>query len=771
MMENDIKLGTELDDKQERDKKKLELKIDGISCQACVAKIERKLSRTDGVEKALVNISNNMADIEYDEKEIKASEIMKIIEKLGYTPKRREDLKDKEEALRAEKKLKSELTKSKIAIVLSLILMYISMSHMFGLPVPHIIYPVDHIFNYVAIQFIIAVTVMIIGKRFYKVGFRQLFMLSPNMDSLVAVGTSSAFIYSLYISYKIFADNNIHLMHSLYYESAAMIIAFVMLGKYLETLSKGKASAAIKKLVNFQAKKANIIRNGEIVEIDINEVSKGDIVFIKPGEKIPVDGTIIEGHSTIDEAMITGESIPVEKLENDKVYSGSINKDGALKVVVNATEGETLISKIAKLVEDAQMTKAPIARLADKVSLIFVPTVIFIAIFAALLWWFLIKYNVVSVSQNHFEFVLTIFISILIIACPCSLGLATPTAIMVGTGKGAELGILIKSGEALEKLNEIDTIVFDKTGTLTEGTPKVIDIVSIGSALSKDEILKIAASMEVNSEHPLGKAVYDEAKEKNVELYEVKKFLSISGRGVIGEIEEKKYLLGNKKLLLDNGISNLHEEEIHRYELEGKTTILLADEEKLIAFITLADVVRNESIKLIEKLKKENIKTYMLTGDNERTAKVIAKKLGIDDVIAEVSPEDKYKKVKDLQEQGRKVVMVGDGVNDSPALAQADVGMAIGSGTDIAIESADIVLMSKDIETILTAIRLSKATIKNIKENLFWAFFYNSCGIPIAGGLLYLFTGHLLNPMLAGLAMGLSSVSVVTNALRLKRFK
>ena len=771
MMENDIKLGTELDDRQEKDNKKLELKIDGISCQACVAKIERKLSRTDGVEKALVNISNNMADIEYDEKEIKASEIMKIIEKLGYTPKRREDLKDKEEALRAEKKLKSELTKSKIAIVLSLILMYISMSHMFGLPVPHIIYPVDHIFNYVAIQFIIAVTVMIIGKRFYKVGFRQLFMLSPNMDSLVAVGTSSAFIYSLYISYKIFADNNIHLMHSLYYESAAMIIAFVMLGKYLETLSKGKASAAIKKLVNFQAKKANIIRNGEIVEIDINEVSKGDIVFIKPGEKIPVDGTIIEGHSTIDEAMITGESIPVEKLENDKVYSGSINKDGALKVVVNATEGETLISKIAKLVEDAQMTKAPIARLADKVSLIFVPTVIFIAIFAALLWWFLIKYNVVSVSQNHFEFVLTIFISILIIACPCSLGLATPTAIMVGTGKGAELGILIKSGEALEKLNEIDTIVFDKTGTLTEGTPKVIDIVSIDSALSKDEILKIAASMEVNSEHPLGKAVYDEAKEKNVELYDVKKFLSISGRGVIGEIEEKKYLLGNKKLLLDNGISNLYEEEIHRYELEGKTTILLADEEKLIAFITLADVVRNESIELIEKLKKENIKTYMLTGDNERTAKVIAKKLGIDDVIAEVSPEDKYKKVKDLQEQGRKVVMVGDGVNDSPALAQADVGMAIGSGTDIAIESADIVLMSKDIETILTAIRLSKATIKNIKENLFWAFFYNSCGIPIAGGLLYLFTGHLLNPMLAGLAMGLSSVSVVTNALRLKRFK
>lgn len=757
--------------KELKDNCKLELKIDGISCQACVAKIERKLSKTNGVDKALVNISNNMADIEYDEKEIKASEIMKIIEKLGYTPKRREDLKNKEEAIRAEKKLKLELTKSKIVIALSFVLMYISMGPMLNLTLLNIIEPTIHIKNYVIVQFILTVIVMFIAKRFYRVGFRQLYMLSPNMDSLVAVGTSSAFIYSLYISYRIFVENNnLHLVHSLYYESAATIIAFIMLGKYLEALSKGKASAAIKKLINFQAKKANIIRNGEIIEIDIEEVSKGDTVFIKPGEKIPVDGVIVEGHSTIDEAMITGESIPVEKAENDKVYSGSINKDGALKVVVNATEGETLISKIAKLVEDAQMTKAPIARLADKVSLVFVPAVIFIAIFAALLWWFLIKYNIVSVSQSPFEFVLTIFISILIIACPCSLGLATPTAIMVGTGKGAELGILIKSGEGLEKLNDIDTIVFDKTGTLTEGTPKVIDIVSL-TDINKDEILKIAASMEVSSEHPLGKAVYDEAKEENITLYDVKDFLAISGRGVVGEIEAKKYLLGNKKLLLDNNINDLYEEEIHKYELEGKTTILLADEEKLLAFITLADVVRDESLELIKKLKKENIKTYMLTGDNERTARVIAKKLGIDDVIAEVSPEDKYKKVKYLQEQGKKVAMVGDGINDSPALAQADVGIAIGSGTDIAIESADIVLMGKNIEIILTAIRLSRATMKNIKENLFWAFFYNTCGIPIAGGLLYLFTGHLLNPMIAGLAMGLSSVSVVSNALRLKRFK
>ena len=759
-----------MEDLTEENFKKLELKIEGISCQACVAKIERKLSKTNGVKKALVNISNNMADIDYNESEIKASEITKIIEKLGYIPKKREDLREKEENIKAEKKLKNELAKTKIVVLLSFILMYISMSHMFSMPLPSFLNPEIKILNYVLTQLIITIIVMWIGKRFYRVGFRQLIMLSPNMDSLVAVGTSSAFVYSLYISYRIFAESNVHLMHSLYYESATMIIAFVMLGKYLETLSKGKASAAIKKLVNFQAKKANIIRNGEIFEVNIEEVSKGDTVFIKPGEKIPVDGVIVEGHSSIDEAMITGESIPVEKGENDSVYSGSINKDGALKVLVNATKDETLISKIAKLVEDAQMTKAPIAKLADKVSLVFVPTVITIAIVVSLIWWFAIKYNAVRIIGSPFEFVLTIFISILIIACPCSLGLATPTAIMVGTGKGAELGILIKSGEALEKLNRIDTIVFDKTGTLTEGNPKVIDIISL-SDLSEDEIVKIAASMEKNSEHPLGKAVYEKLKEKNFSEYDIRNFLSISGRGVIGEIENNKYFLGNRKLLIENNIGNIKEELIHKYELEGKTTILLADKDNLIAFITIADVIREESIQLIEKLRKEKIETYMLTGDNERTAKVIAKKLNIDNVIAEVSPEDKYKKVKELQEKGKKVAMVGDGINDSPALAQADVGLAIGSGTDIAIESADIVLMNKNIEVILTAIRLSRATIKNIKENLFWAFFYNTCGIPIAGGILYLLTGHLLNPMIAGLAMGLSSVSVVTNALRLKRFK
>ena len=753
----------------EKDTKKLELQIDGISCQACVAKIERKLSKTNGVKKALVNISNNMANIDYDEKEIKASEIMETIEKLGYTPRKKEDLKEKDESIKNEKKLKMELLKSKIVIVLSFFIMYISMGHMLGVPLPKIFDPMINPNNFVGVQFLLTLIVMIIARRFYVVGFKQLFKLSPNMDSLIAIGTSSAFLYSVYISSKIFSGE-IHLVHSLYYESAAMIIAFIMLGKYLETLSKGKASEAIKKLINFQAKKANLIRDNQIVEVDIEEISKGDIVFIKPGEKIPVDGIIIEGYSTIDEAMLTGESIPVEKTVNDKIFSGSINKDGILKVSVEATEKETLIHKIAKLVEDAQMTKAPIAKLADKVSLIFVPTVILIAIISSLVWAIAIKYNFVMINERPFEFILTIFISILIIACPCSLGLATPTAIMVATGKGAELGILIKSGEALEKLNTIDTIIFDKTGTLTQGQPKVIDVVKLFD-VSQDEILKIAASLEKNSEHPLGKAIYNEAKDKNLDLYETENFKNIVGQGIIAEIENKKYFLGNRKLLIENNIFNFDEEKISEFEQEGKTVILVADSSKLFGFITLADTIRDDSVELIKKLKLEKIKTYMLTGDNEKTAKIIAKQLGIDEIFAEVSPEDKYLKVRELQEKNKKVLMVGDGINDSPALAQADVGMAIGSGTDIAIESAEIVLMGKKMETIITSIKLSQATIKNIKQNLFWAFFYNACGIPIAAGVLYILTGHLLNPMIAGLAMGLSSVSVVTNALRLKKFK
>lgn len=746
--------------------KKIELKIDGITCQACVAKIERKLSKTDGVQEAVVNISNNMGNISYDESKIKLSEILKIIEKLGYEPKKREDVKQEDGAL--EKKLKQDLRKSQIIIILSLIVMYISMGHMIGLPIPNILSPEKNAINFANFQLILTVIVMLLAGRFYRVGLRQLYFRSPNMDSLIAIGTGAAFLYSLYITYKIYLGHS-NMVHSLYYESATMIIAFIVLGKYLENLSKGKTSAAIKKLVNFQSKKASIVRSGEIIEVDIDEVITGDIVFVKPGEKIPVDGEIIEGHSTVDEAMLTGESIPVEKEKGSKVYSGSINKDGSLKIKVIATKGETLLSKIAKLVEDAQMTKAPIAKLADTISLYFVPIVIAIAILAVLIWSLAIKYNFVRIDENPIEFVLTIFVSVLIIACPCSLGLATPTAIMVGTGKGAELGILIKSGEALEKLGHIDSIVFDKTGTLTKGEPKLIDIVS--KKLEQVEILKIAASLEINSEHPLGKAIYEAAKEKNLELYPTENFVSISGKGVRAEINNKKYILGNRKLLKEFNIENSFEQEVENFEKQGKTAVFLANEKELIAILMLADVPKEESKELIRALKEKKIESYMLTGDNYKTAKAMANLLEIENIIAEVSPEDKYKKIKELQDRGKKVAMVGDGINDSPALAQADVGIAIGSGTDIAIESADIVLMNKNINIVLTAIRLSQATIRNIKQNLFWAFIYNVIGIPIAAGILYLINGHLLNPMIAGLAMGMSSVSVVSNALRLKSFK
>lgn len=750
----------------EENLKKVELKIEGITCQACVAKIERKLSRTNGIESVVVNISNNMGSINYDESKIKLSEILKIIEKLGYEPKRKEDIKQGDES--SQKKLKIELRKSQIIIALSLIVMYISMGHMIGLPIPSIVSADKNVMNFVFLQFILTLVVMILAGRFYRIGLRQLYFRSPNMDSLIAMGTGAAFIYSLYVTYKIYLGHH-YMIHSLYYESATMIIAFIVIGKYLENLSKGRTSEAIKKLVNFQSKKANIVRNNEIIEVDIDEVIVGDIVFVKPGEKIPIDGEVIEGQSTVDEAMLTGESIPVEKEKGSKVFSGSINKDGSLKTKVIATKGDTLLSKIAKLVEDAQMTKAPIAKLADKISLYFVPIVIGIAIFAALLWTMLIRYNFVKINENTVEFVLTIFVSVLIIACPCSLGLATPTAIMVGTGKGAELGILIKSGEGLEKLGHIDAIVFDKTGTLTKGEPKLVDIVS--KNFDKMEILKIASSLEINSEHPLGKAIYEEAKEQNLEFYKAENFISISGRGIIAEINNQKYILGNRKLLKDYEIQNSFEKEIEKFETQGKTAVFLANEKELIAILILTDVAKIESKELIKGLKEKNVTSYMLTGDNEKTARAIAKTLEIDNVFAEVSPEDKYKKIKELQDLGKKVAMVGDGINDSPALAQADVGIAIGSGTDIAIESADIVLMNKNIIMVLTAIRLSQVTIRNIKQNLFWAFIYNTIGIPIAAGLLYVFSGHLLNPMIAGLAMGMSSVSVVMNALRLKRFK
>lgn len=758
--------------------KEVELKIDGISCQACVAKIERKLSRTAGVEKVAVNISNNMGLINYNEAEIKIEEILKIIEKLGYVPTKKENLKIEFERKKIDLELKKQLKDSKIVIILSLIVMYLSMGYMIGIYIPKFILPNNNLIVFTLILFILTTLVMIIAKRFYIVGFKQLFLKSPNMDSLIALGTSAAYIYSLYITYKIFKTQNLNLVHSLYYESATMIIAFIMIGKYLESLSKGKASSAIKKLMNLQVKKANLIKNEEIIEVSIEEIKKDDIVLIKPGEKIPVDGLIIDGTSTVDEALLTGESIPIEKKKNNNVFSGTINKNGILKVQVKALQKETMISKIAKLVEDAQMTKAPIAKLADRISLYFVPVVMGIAVLSSLIWYILIKYNYISVDRNIFEFVLTIFVSVLIIACPCSLGLATPTAIMVGTGKGAELGVLIKSGEALERMQKIDTVVFDKTGTLTQARVSVIDIiVNSTENIEKEEVLKIAASLEKNSEHPLGEAIYKEAKKifkEDKDLYEVKDFENISGFGIKAKIKEKNILLGNRKLLEKESSLKFGEEKnkiFKNLEEKGNTVVFLVKENNFIGAIILADILKVESKEVVKKLTEMNIDVYMLTGDNERVAKSIAETLEIKNIIAEVNPEDKYKEIKKLQNKNKKVAMIGDGINDSPALAQADVGIAVGSATDIALESADIVLMNKNLKTLITAIRLSQNIMLNIKQNLFWAFVYNACGIPIAAGVFYLLTGHLLNPMIAGLTMGLSSVSVVLNALRLRNFK
>jgi Cu+-exporting ATPase len=542
------------------------------------------------------------------------------------------------------------------------------------------------------------------------------------------------------------------------------------LGKYLEGVSKGKTSEAIKKLMSLKSKKANLVRNGEIVQVDIEEVEKGEVLLVKPGESIPVDGKVIDGNSTVDESMLTGESIPIDKVAGDIVYGASINKNGSLKIEATAVGKDTVISKIIKLVENAQGSKAPIAKIADKVSAYFVPIVMLIATAAGIIWYFLGSRGIVEINNTPSIFALTIFISVMVIACPCSLGLATPTAIMVGTGRGAELGILIKSGEALEKAHKVNAVVFDKTGTLTEGKPRVTDILTM-EGYKENDTLQIAGALEQHSEHPLGEAIVEEAKERGLVFPQVTDFISITGQGVYGKIEESEVLIGNIKLMKAKNIEITMEKELDELASQGKTPMYMAIDGKFLGIIAVADVMKKEAVDTIKELKTRGYKIGMITGDNKITAEAIGKQVGIDMIFAEVTPEDKYLKVKELQNEGYNVAMVGDGINDSPALVQADVGIAIGGGTDIAMESADIVLMKRDLRDVLTAMDLSNATIRNIKQNLFWAFIYNTLGIPIAAGLLYPFTGHLLNPMIAGGAMAMSSVSVVTNALRLKKFK
>jgi len=741
----------------EKNIKNYSFKVEGMTCSACANRVERVTKKTEGVESSSVNFATEKLNITFDENKVSISDLKGIVEKAGYKLIVDEKKDSKANKIPEHKKLWYRFI---LSIVFTVPLLVISMGHMVGMHLPHIIDPMMNPLNFAITQLVLTIPVMIIGYKFYVIGFKNLFKLSPNMDSLIAIGTSAAFIYGLFAIYKINVGENHYAMH-LYFESAAVILTLITLGKYLEAVSKGKTSEAIKKLMGLAPKTANIIRDGKELTIPIEEVRVSDIVIVKPGEKLPVDGEVVEGNTSIDESMLTGESIPVEKTIGSKVIGASINKTGFIKYRATKVGDDTALAQIIKLVEDAQGTKAPIAKLADVISAYFVPTVIGLAIFATLAWY---------ISGESAVFSLTIFISVLVIACPCALGLATPTAIMVGTGKGAENGVLIKGGEALETAYKVETIVFDKTGTITEGKPKVTNIIT--KDISESEILSLAASAEKGSEHPLGEAIVKAAEEKGLEIKAIEDFKAIPGHGIEVKIDSRIVLLGNKKLMSEREVElGDLQDKANKLADEGKTPMFLAIDSEIKGIVAVADTVKENSKKAIKAIHNMGIKVAMITGDNEKTAKAIAKEVGIDIILAEVLPEDKANEVKKLQTSNKKVAMVGDGINDAPALVQADVGIAIGSGTDVAIESADIVLMRSDLLDVIKAIQLSKATITNIKQNLFWAFGYNVLGIPVAMGVLHIFGGPLLNPMIAAGAMSLSSVSVLINALRLRNFK
>ena len=734
------------------------LKVEGMTCSACANRVERVTQKIEGVELAVVNFATEKLTIKLDADVASYGQVKAAVEKAGF------QLVSEEDTIKGEEKKHDEASKLLIRFIISLIfavpLLIISMGHMVGMPLPHLIDPMMNPFNFGIVQLILTLPVVMAGYKFYQVGIKNLIQLSPNMDSLIAIGTLTAFFYSVFGIYKITQGDASYAMH-LYFESAAVILTLITLGKYLEAVSKGKTSQAIKALMGLAPKTATIERNGRELEVPIEEVVVGDLVLVKPGEKLPVDGEVIEGSTAIDESMLTGESIPVEKTVGSLVIGASINKTGFIKYKATKVGRDTALAQIVKLVEDAQGSKAPIAKMADIISAYFVPIVIGLAILSSVAW---------LLAGETGVFALSIFISVLVIACPCALGLATPTAIMVGTGKGAEYGVLIKGGEALETTHKLSTIIFDKTGTITEGKPKVTDIVTTN--LSEEQLLIYAASAEKGSEHPLGEAIVRAAIDRGYQLCELQSFNAIPGHGIEVGIQGKQMLLGNKKLMIEKTIdvSSLSETS-DQLAYDGKTPMYMAIDGQLAGIIAVADTVKESSKKAIETLHQMGIKVAMITGDNQKTADAIARQVGIDLVLAEVLPADKANEVKKLQETGVKVGMVGDGINDAPALAQADIGIAIGSGTDVAIESADIVLMKSDLMDVSTAIKLSKATIRNIKENLFWAFAYNVLGIPVAMGLLHLLGGPLLNPMIAAAAMSLSSVSVLLNALRLRRFK
>jgi len=748
---------------------KVDFAIKGMTCASCAARIEKVVRGLGGVSEINVNLASETGTAIIDPSRIKAQEIGDAIGRLGFTAEVREAGQSEDfsgqqqEAIEKLEAMKKRLIPS---LFFAGLLLLLSMGEMLGLPLPAVIAPHHSPLNFALVQFILVLPVLWLGRSFYSIGFPSLFRGVPNMDSLIAVGTGAAFVYSTWNLVEIALGVEVMArVMDLYFESAAVLIALVSLGKFLESRSKVKTSDAIRQLMELAPDHATLLRDGEQIRIPVERIRIDDLLLVRPGERIPVDGMVVKGRSSIDESMLTGESLPVAKGEGDTVIGATLNKNGVLHVRAQKVGQDTMLARIVKMVREAQGSKAPIANLADRISLYFVPIVMAFALLSGFAWYFL--------GGADFSFSLRIFIAVLVIACPCAMGLATPTSIMVGTGRGAQLGVLVKSGEALEIGQRVTAVVFDKTGTLTHGVPSLTDIVPFGSDLSSEEILQIMASVESASEHPLAEAVVRAAQEREISLMEPDSFEAVTGRGVRAVIAGKKILLGNREFLAEEGAfmdSASVDPKAEQLAASGKTALYAAIDGRLSAILAIADSIKPEARAVVERLKKMHLKVIMLTGDNEITARAIAAQAGISDVIAQVLPENKASTVAGLQAEGHVVAMIGDGINDAPALAKADLGIAMGTGIDVAIESGDIVLMQGNLNSLLAAIALSRATMRNIKQNLFWAFAYNVVGIPVAAGLLYLMGGPTLNPMIAGGAMAMSSVSVVTNALRLRFF-
>lgn len=767
--------------------------VTGMTCSACSSHVEKSVSKLTGVENVSVNLLTNSMQVEFDENKLDTAGIIKAVEDAGYgaavkdehakSGKKTSGQSDSQEnsGLSAvEQNVKNMKKRLIVSLIFWIPLMYVSMGHMIyqwlNIPMPpftmNFLHGNENAITYAFTQFLLLLPILIANQKYFKNGFKTLWHRSPNMDSLIAIGAGAAILYGIFAIYRIgYAMGHGDMMvvhqyaHDLYFESAGTILTLITIGKYLETKSKGKTSEAITKLLNLAPKTVTVVRDGVEQVVDAADVEKGEIFLVKPGESVAVDGIVLEGKSSFDESAITGESIPVPKQEGDTIVSASMNKSGLIRAKATKVGEDTTIAQIIRLVEEASSSKAPIAKMADKIAGVFVPTVITIALIAGVIW---------LISGATFEFAMSTAIAVLVISCPCALGLATPVAIMVGTGKGAENGILIKSGDALETAHQIDTVVLDKTGTITQGKPVVTDIIcAAGKNADKTQLLQIAGSLEKGSEHPLAEAIVNYCVTNNISLEKVTDFNALFGKGIEGTVSGTHYYAGNEKMMEEKGISLSTEQknQIQALAKQGRTPLLFADEKQFLGIVAVADVVKPTSKEAVQKFRDYGIHVIMLTGDNEVTAQAIKEQVGIDEVIAGVLPTQKEKKISALKQAGHKVAMIGDGVNDAPALASADVGIAIGAGTDVAIESADIVLMKNDLLDAVGAVKLSKAVIRNIKENLFWAFFYNSIGIPLAAGVLYPLFQIKLNPMFGAAAMSLSSVCVVSNALRLRWVK